>query len=95
MVQNDPPGEGDFTAFKKILDPEASPDTAETIIPLIWKNLDPLETGFINFAGYMYVRKVHLAWKKCALDSELSSKDMACAIYITCPTRPMGLPAAN
>lgn len=57
--------------------------------------MDPEATGFINFASYVFIRKVHLGWKKCALDEELSLKNVSCALYVVCPNRPVGLPEAK
>jgi hypothetical protein len=61
----------------------------------MWETLDPETSGFINFADYMFLRKEHLAWKKCGLDNVLSIKSVSCAVYVVCPTRPMGLPEAG
>jgi len=49
----------------------------------------------LNFAQYLFLRKLHLGWKKCALDDTLSSKQVACALYVSVPTRPLGLPEAT
>jgi hypothetical protein len=61
----------------------------------MFATLDPENTGFINFSSYIFLRREHLAWKKCGLDDKLSVKSVSCAVYITCPTRPLGLPDAN
>ncbi len=33
----------------------------------------------------MFLRKTHLAWKKCAIDERMSYKNMDCGIYVVVP----------
>jgi len=54
-----------------------------------------LDNEHLNFADYMFLRKTHLAWKKCAIDDRLSYKNMDCAIYVVVPGRRLDLPDTN
>lgn len=84
----------EFAAFINVLDPEKHPE-APTFIPLMLDYLDPTKTGFINFSQYVYLRRVHLAWKKCALDDSLTLKNVSCATYVIAPSKPIYLPDAG
>jgi len=39
----------------------------------------------LNFADYLFLRKANLAWKECADDSGISSRNMNCALHYTSP----------
>jgi len=43
----------------------------------------------------MFLRKTHLAWKKCAIDERMSYRNMDCAIYVVVPGRRLDLPDTN
>jgi len=38
------------------------------------------EGDYMNFADYVFLRKLNLAWKKCSIDLRLSKKQIGCAI---------------
>jgi hypothetical protein len=39
----------------------------------------------MNFADYVFLRKLNLAWKKCATDGHLTKKSVNCAFEIAVP----------
>lgn len=64
----------------------------EELSAYLFNVLDTEKTGFINFADYMFLRKTNLAWKKCAMDDQISRKNMGCAMTVAVPGRRLYLP---
>jgi len=41
--------------------------------------------GVMNFADYVFIRRLNVAWKKCAIDGVFSRKTFGCGMEIAVP----------
>lgn len=66
-------GKGGFH-FK---DFENFPEIAEDLVTIFEK-----EDGKINFADYLFLRRISLAWKQCAVKNQLNVNQFGCALSV-------------
>jgi len=75
--------EDQFNGFNEVRDHN------EGLVDWIFQVMQPQARIFkeekLNFADYMFLRKTHLAWRKCSSDNRLTYKSMDCAIYVVVP----------
>jgi len=64
---------------------------SENFIPVLFDFLKHVD-GLLNFADYVFLRRLNLAWLKCSIDKKISKKQIGCSVEITVPTRRLIIP---
>jgi len=60
--------------------------------------MDQIDRGrdlLVNFADYIFLRRVNLAWEECSSSEGLSKTKINCAFEITAPGRTLDFPEAK